>query len=210
MQGSIKKRVGKRGVTWTAVVDLPPDPITGKRRQKRLSAPTRKDIEHLVAEHVQTIEHGAYADAGKLTVAEFVTRWLGTLENVGPATRRRYTDLMRLHVLPLIGSRPLAKLTPLDLQGLYADRKAAGLSSTSINLLHNVLHRALKQAVDWDLLSRNVAERVKAPRPKPPEPKTWDAAQVARFLAAAEQTDEAALWRVAITTGMRRSELLGM
>jgi integrase len=210
MQGSIQKRVGKRGVTWTAVVDLPPDPLTGKRRQKRLAATTKQEIERLVAEHIQRVTSGSYADAGKLTLRAYLARWLAALEGVSPATRRRYADLVRLHVVPVLGARLLVKLTPLDVQALYADRKASGLSPTSINLLHNMLHRALKQAVDWDLLPRNPTERVKAPRPAAPEPATWDATQVARFLAAADQTDDAALWRVALCTGMRRSELLGL
>ena len=210
MQGSIQKRVGKRGVTWTAVVDLPPDPLTGKRRQKRLSAPTKREIEQRVAEHIQAVARGAAADPGKLTVAQFVARWLDSLDGVAPATRRRYADLLRLHALPQLGSRPLGQLSPLDLQQLYADRKAAGLSPTTLALLHNVLHRALQQAVRWDLLARNPAERVQAPRPRAPEPRVWDAAQLARFLAAADQTPDAALWWLACTTGMRRSELLGL
>lgn len=210
MQGSIQKRVGKRGTTWTAVVDMPPDPATGRRRQKRLSAPTKREIERLVAEHVQAVERGSYADAGKLTVGEFIARWLGTLDHLSGGTRRRYRDLMRLHVLPQLGARPLAKLTPLDLEHLYADRRAAGLSGLTVGALHRALHRALQQAIAWDLLSRNIANRVQAPQRRLPEAPTWDAGQVARFLAAADLTEEAALWRVALSTGMRRGELLGL
>jgi integrase len=210
MQGSIQKRIGKRGVTWTVVADMPPDPVTGRRRQKRISAPTKKEIEQLVAQHIQSVNTGTYVDASKLTLGDYLTQWLGALEGVGPATRRRYADLVRLHVVPVLGSRLLVKVTPLDVQALYSDRKAAGLSPTTTNLLHNMLHRALKQAVDWDMLLRNPTERVTAPRPAAPEPATWDAGQVARFLAAADATDDGALWRVAICTGMRRSELLGL
>jgi integrase len=189
---------------------MPPDPVTGKRRQKRLGARTKQEIEQLVAQHVQAVTTGTYVDATKLTLGAYLAQWLSTLEGVGPATRRRYADLVRLHVVPVLGSRPLAKLTPLDVQALYANRKAAGLSSTSVNLLHNMLHRALQQAVHWDLLVRNPTERVLAPRPTATEPATWTTAEVARFLAAADATDDAAMWRVAICTGMRRSELLGL
>jgi integrase len=211
MHGSIQKRVGKRGgVTWTAVVDCPPDPVTGRRRQKRLSAPTKRELERRVAEHIQAVARGTYADPGRLTVADFLTRWLASLDGVAPATRRRYHDLLHRHVLPALGSRPLGQLTPLDLQALYAARQAAGLAPTTVHLLHNVLHRALEQAVRWDLLARNPASRVQAPRPRPVAPRAWDAAQAAAFLRAAAQTPEAALWLLALTTGMRRSELPGL
>jgi integrase len=210
VQGSIQKRVGKRGVTWTAVVDMPPDPVTGKRRQRRLSASKKADLEQIIAQHIQSLATGTVIEAGKLTLGDYLTQWLTAHEGVGPATRRRYADLARLHVVPVLGSRLLSKLTPLDIQTLYTNRKAAGLSPTTINLLHTMLHRALKQAVHWDILSRNPAERVTAPRPAASDPATWTAVQVARFLAAADVTADAALWRVAICTGMRRSELLGL
>src|SRR4051812_47923589 len=163
-----------------------------------------------MAQWIADIERGTALDPTRLSVGDYLAQWLDALEGVGAPTRRRYADLVRLHIAPALGARLLAKLTPLDVQQLYADRKAAGLSPTTINLLHNCLHRALKQAVEWDLIVRNVTERVQAPRPKAPEPQTWDAEQVARFLAAAGTTNDAALWWVALTSGMRRSELLGL
>ena len=97
MQGSIQKRVGKRGVTWTVVVDMPPDPATGKRRQKRISAPTKHEVERLVAQHIATVESGGFADAGRVTLGEYLTRWLESIEEtVRPQTRRRYADLSLL------------------------------------------------------------------------------------------------------------------
>ena len=86
---------------------------------------------------------------------------------------------MRLHVVPALGGIRLAKLSPADLQRLYADRLAYGLSPTSVSHLHFVLHRALHQALRWELGQRNVSEMVDPPRRKTPEAKTWDAKQVA-------------------------------
>ena len=117
---------------------------------------------------------------------------------------------MRLHVLPAIGAIRLAKLSPADLQRLYADRLAYGLGPTSVSHLHFVLHRALHQAMRWELVHRNVSEMVDPPRRKTPEAQTWDAKQIAAILAAGENTPLASLWRLALLTGMRRGELLGL
>jgi integrase len=117
---------------------------------------------------------------------------------------------MRLHVLPALGGIRLAKLSPADLQRLYADRLASGLGPTSVSHLHFVLHRALHQAMRWELVNRNVSEMVDPPRRKTPEAKTWDAKQAAAVLTVGEQTPLAALWRLALLTGMRRGELLGL
>lgn len=211
MRGSIQKRVGTRGTTWYAVVDLPPDPVTGKRRQKRLSAPTRREVEALIAETMQTAKNGVPADAGKLTVREYMDQWLKSAEpGLKPSTFRRYHDLTRRHVIPVLGNIKLAKLSPLDIQRWHADRLATGLSATSVVHLHYMFHRALEQAMRWNMVPRNVTELVDPPRRSTPDAATWNATQVGAFLTAGDKTNLAALWRLALLTGMRRGELLGL
>src|SRR5207244_298169 len=125
MNGKVTKRVGKRGVSWQVVVELPHDPITGKRRQKFLTAPTKQEVEALAVQVMASIESGGFAeaDAKKLTVSEYIVRWLeSNAQTVRKTTQRRYSDLMRKHVIPIIGKVQLAKLSPLDIQRLYTDR----------------------------------------------------------------------------------------
>ena len=151
------------------------------------------------------------ADATKLTVSQFLTRWLEAIETtVKPGTKRRYADVVTRHIEPVIGRKQLGKLTPLDVQQLYADRLAANLSPTTVNLIHNILHRALKQAMRWELVTRNVTEATDVPREKTPEYTTWNEKQVAQFLAVSDTDEWAALWRLALLTGMRRGEILGL
>jgi integrase len=213
MKASIWKREGKRGTVWYGRVDLPPDPETGKRRQKRFNAPTKREIDKLAAEIIVKAENGGFAEADikKLTVSDYLTRWVSSLEgSVKPTTRQRYADLLKNHVQPTIGRVQLAKLTPLDVQKLYADKLKGGLSPTTVSLIHNILHHALKQAVRWGLLTRNVTEAVDPPREATPEYITWNQQQAAAFLAVADEHELAALWRLALLTGMRRGEMLGL
>jgi integrase len=206
MRGSITKR----GDSWSALVDLPPDPVTGKRRRKRITARTKREVETQVAELIHKAETG-FTAAGKLTVREFFDRWLeSAAPTLRPATARRYRDVARLHIVGVIGNLRLAKLTPGDVQRLYADRLAAGLSPTSVHHIHAILHRALDQAVRWGLLMRNVTDAVDPPRRSSPEMQAWDARQVAAVMAAAASDDLEALWRLAVFTGMRRGEILGL
>lgn len=211
MQGSIQKYTGKRGTSWYAVIDVGRDPATGKRRQKRVSASTRKECEALVRAALQAAEAAGVARDDRLLVRDYFGRWLASIEpTVRPATFRRYGDLVRRHALPGIGGTRLVKLTPLDLQRLYADRLAAGLSPTTVHHLHAVIHRALKQAMRWGLVDRNVSEMTDAPRRTLPDVKTWDAKQTAAILAAGDKTNLAPLWRLALLCGLRRGELLGL
>lgn len=211
MRGSTPE---KRGKGWTIIVDLPRHPVTGRRRRKRITAATKPEAERQAALLLASIANGGFAeaDAERLTVEQYLTRWLDTnAQTVRATTQRRYADLMRLHVIPYIGQLRLAKLAPLDVQRLYADRlTAGGLSSTTVIQLHNILHKALKQAVKWGLLTRNVTDAVTPPRRRTPDYTTWSQQQAAAFLALADQHEFAALWRLALLTGMRRGEVLGL
>src|SRR5215211_44020 len=127
----------KRGDSWTAIVDLPPDPATGKRRQKRVTARTKRAVELAVAEVIHKTENGGFTDAGKVTVREFFDRWLeAAAPTLRPSTARRYRDVVRLHIVGVIGNVKLAKLSPSEVQRLYAERLATGLSPTSVHHIH--------------------------------------------------------------------------
>lgn len=210
MKGSIAKRTGPRGTSWYGKYDYV-DPGTGVRVHRRVSATTRKECETKLRAAIQAAESGKPITEDRLTVREYLDRWLAAIgPTVRPATYRRYADMVRLHVLPEIGGMRLSKLTPLDVQRLYANRRAAGLGATTVHHLHAIIHRALKQAMRWGLVERNVSEMIDAPRRTLPDVTTWNAKQTAAFLAAGDSSNLAALWRLALLTGMRRGELLGL
>jgi len=211
MKGSVTKIAGKTGTSWAGIVDLPPDPVTGKRRQKRVTAKTRRECEEKIRALLDQVDDGEAVGHEKLTLAEFAAQWLEAVEpSLRPATFRRYADMLRVHILPQLGTRQLAKLTPADLQRFYANRLASGLSSTTVHHLHVMLHRVLKQAERWGMVSRNVGSMVDAPRRTFPEITTWNLEQVNHFFTVSDRHDLAALWRLALLTGMRRGELLGL
>ncbi|HST06368.1 MAG TPA: site-specific integrase [Chloroflexia bacterium] len=214
MKGNISTKVGKRGTTYTTQIDLPPDPITGKRRQKRITGRTKHEVDAQVIQVKASIASGGFAeaDAAHITVGGYLARWLeASASTVRPGSQRRYEDVVRLHLTPIIGRIGLAKLTPLDVQRLYQDRLARGqLSPATVNSVHVVLHKALKQAMRWGLLTRNVTEAVDPPRRTMPVYATWTQPQVAQFLKAADAHEHALLWRLALLTGMRRGEILGL
>ncbi|MGH8903791.1 MAG: tyrosine-type recombinase/integrase [Egibacteraceae bacterium] len=117
---------------------------------------------------------------------------------------------MRVHAVPAIGRVRLSKLAPQHLQRLYADRLTAGVSAQSVVHLHRTLHRALGQALKWGLVARNIATLVDPPRVARPEIEPLSAEEARRLLEAAKGDRLEALYVVALTTGLRRGELLGL
>lgn len=211
MQGSIQKRVGKRGVTWTALVDLPRDPVTGKRRQKRISAKTKKEAERLLNQAINELQNGSYIEPSTATLAEYLDRWLeAAAPTVKPNTIDRYRRIAERKINPVLGSIPLSKLSPLAIQDFYAGLLAGGLSPSTVALHHAILHRALDQAVKWRLIPHNPANAVDTPRPNPPEMQTWTAEEARAFLNATAGDKHAALYVLALHTGMRLGEMIGL
>ncbi len=212
MRGCIRKREGKRGTTWQVIVDGPRD-ANGKRQQKWVTVKTKKEADALAAQMTVAVENGTFleADAKKLTVNEYLTQWLEMkAQSLKPSAHRRYRENIDSHVRPFLGKTKLAKLSGLHIQSFYADRLKAGYSPSTVNLLHNILHGAMKGAVRLRLIATNPTEMVDPPRPNNPEMQAWNAQQASAFLAVADQHEWTALWRLAITTGARRGELLGL
>jgi integrase len=209
MQGSIQKRIGKRGTTWTVVLDLPRDPVTGRRRQTRVSAGTRKELEALQAKTLHEIQAGSYVEPTTLTVGQFLDQWLAAL-TVRGASLERYDRAVRGRIVAALGAIPLAKLTPQRIQAFYRELADAGLCSTTAAFHHTVLRKALGQAVAWRLVPVNVAAAVPRPRPRHIEMATWSAEQARQFLMNTLDDPLSALWQLALSTGLRRGELLAL
>jgi integrase len=121
-----------------------------------------------------------------------------------------YEMLLRVHVVPTLGTTALSRLGPQQVQAFYAGRLEAGLSSTSVRHIHNVLHRALDAALKLGLVQRNVTELIDPPRMRHHEMSVLSPAQVRTFLATAKEDRFYALYVLALTTGMRQGESLAL
>ena len=131
-------------------------------------------------------------------------------DSVRESTFDRDSYLVRVHMKPALGRINLSKLSPVHVQGFYRDRLDAGLSASTVNKIHTVLHKALSQAVRWSLISRNPTDAAKAPNPTLQEMRPLSLEETHRLFKAARGDKLEALYVLAVTTGMRRGELLGL
>jgi integrase len=153
------------------------------------------------------------APAEAVTVGAFLGQWLAHMRGrVRSRTLEGYQGLIRLYAVPMLGHIELAHLSPLDLQGLYADLllPERALSRGTVLNLHLVLTNALGQAERWELLPRNPAAGAQPPRPERPEPVSVDPPLVERLLEATAGTRFELPVAMALSTGMRRGEVLAL
>jgi len=217
MRGHIVKRYKN---SYTVIMNMGLDPTTGKRKQQWVSVKgTKKDAEKRLSEMLHQIDTGSFMAPGKITVADFLDRWLKDYAkpNLAPRTAEGYESIVRQHLVPKLGSIPLTQLKPEHLQKYYSETlsggrcgKSSSLTAQTVRHHHTALHKALQTAVEWGILSRNVADAVKAPRAERPEMRTWGEEEIGQFLQAAKKTPHYALFYSALFTGMRRSELLAL
>ena len=147
-------------------------------------------------------------------MGEYLDRWLAdsVSDTVKATTFERYEQITRLHLKPALGRVKLKALTPAHVRGLYREKQQAGLSARTVRYIHTALHKALKQAVMDGLIPRNATEAVKPPQPTREEMRPLTPEQAKLLLQVAHESGDRleALYVLAIHTGLRQGELLGL
>jgi integrase len=145
-------------------------------------------------------------------IEEYLRTWLesSVKQRVRPLTYAGYKVNVEKHLIPTIGRIQLDQLTPPHVQRMINDRLASGFSTKTVAYVLQVLRTALSLAVRWEMVSRNVAKLVDAPRieRKPVNPLTPEEAR--KFLAAIRGHRLEALFTVALALGLRQGEALGL
>lgn len=194
--------------TWAGEVTTGYDE-NGKQKRKTVYGKTQAEALAKLAEVKQQLATGTFTDT-KLTVKAYLEQWLDHKEGqVKARTAELYRHLAAHHIIPRVGRKRLDKLTPLDVQGMVSAVAVSGGTRTA-NMCRTVLYSALKQAIRWQLLARNPVEAVDALKETPREMILWTPEEVVRFLDAARPHRLYALFYLALSTGMRRGELLGL
>ncbi len=180
--------------------------------RKALYAKTRKEASEKLTEALAQAQKGITAYAGAMTVGEFIERWLeDTVRgSVRQSTYQRDESLCRVHIIPALGKNKLKTLNAADVQRFYRAKLDSGLSSATVHKLHVVLHKALKQAVRWELAPRNVADDVDAPKVHKEEVHPLTNEQARKLLDVAQGDRLEALYVVAVQSGLRQGELLAL
>jgi|SRR5215218_584548 len=187
----------------------------GKRRY--VSGKTKTEAREALAAARAAAAGGVVLDAGKVTVADYLDRWLSDClrplvesSKMEHSTYVRYAGIVKNHISPTIGRKKLRNLSRAEVRALYS-AKGKDLAPRSVDYIHLTLRKALNQAMRDDLIPRSVAagERPRSSRTQE-EIKALSSEQVRALLAAARGTRNEALYVVAVHTGLRQGELLGL
>jgi integrase len=198
---------------WLIRVYLGRDQETNKRNyHNRTIHGTMREAQAYLTRKLRERDLGRDLEGAKISLNEYLDRWLETAvrPRVRAKTFQDYQGILRRYVRPILGERVLTEMRPLDLQTMYQQMSERGLSARTVRYAHVVVKSAMQQAVRWRLSLENPADGVKVPQQARNEMRALTVDQARTLLKAALGTKYGPVLAVALTTGMRPSEYLGL
>jgi integrase len=202
-EGSIYKR--KEDGKWVGSITLE------NHKRRVFYGKTRKEVQEKLKVAMHEQQQGTLITAPQQTLKSYLEHWLEDVHkpSIRISTYVKYKKLVK-YIVADLGNVPLQKLTPQLVQKLYADKLKQGLDPKMVTNIHGVLHKALDNAVKWNLVARNVCDAVSPPRIPKIEKQVLTKQQAHTLLEHVKKHRLEAILTVALTTGMRRGEMLAL
>src|SRR6266498_982376 len=197
--------IDKKGL-WAGQVTLP----DGSRKFKY--SKKQEAVKEWLLTARSELRQGIYSKKDNITVSDFMARYMETVgkHTLRPTTQEGNWSQIRNHIDPTIGKIKLKDLRPDHVQSLYSQKLAQGLSRRTVQLLHVNLRTALKQAVRWGLIARNVTDFVQAPRPVKVTHTFFTKEQLNTFLESTKNDKWYLIYLLLVYGGFREGEVLGI
>ncbi len=214
---------------WEARCTVGRDPGTGKQIQKSVYGKTQAEVRRKLNELTLDVDREEYTDDGNMSVGKWMDLWYEEYTmTIKDTTKRSYQSVIEQHIKPRLGAVKLSKLSPLMIQRFYNDLSRSGriiredrkkqqseepgLSPRTVRNVHNVLHKALKQATKSShrLIKWNPADEVELPKVVEREMSTLTISQIGALLNQLKEDWHYPIFFTTMFCGMRRGEVLGL
>ena len=229
MRGWVEKRYE---TSWTIVIDLGKDKVTGERKRitESYKVDTKDEADGILVDRMYEIKHKKYIKRDNSTFGEYLDKWLKFRQSkLAPKTYASYHNEIERHIKPVLGTVPLQDLEAMHLQEYYYKMEtegrikpkegkgtkkkkdvSPGLSQRTINYHHRIMSAALKQAVKWKKIPYNPAQHVDIPTFEKKEMAFLRRDELDKFLTKIREHMDYAVIYTAVMTGMRQGEVLGL
>lgn len=209
----MRGHISKRGSRYSFVIDIGRDPITKKRKQKRVSGfRTKKEAIQAMNKMINELQNGTYVEPSNETLAEFIESWLEHKKTtVSDSTYDFYESYTNNHIVPALGNVKLKDIKPITIQNFYNSLvKNSGLSLHSVAHVQRITRIILNHAVRLKVIRENPASDIDIVKVPKKEQNVWTKDQVDKFIEAARGHIHFIAFYLAVFTGMRQGEILGL
>jgi integrase len=206
-EGSIYQRADGR---WVGSMHVRTS--TGAWERRSLYGRTRGEVEQKLTALRRRVSQGAPVAPAKLTVDAYLGEWLDQVaaRRVRPSTLVSYRHCVDRYIVPSLGRKRLEKLSAREVRLFLSELIDQGTGARTVQLVHATLRVALEDATREEIVSRNVARLVRAPRPAASQRAPLSVAEARALLKSARDDRLYALFVVLVVLGLRRSEALGL
>lgn len=205
--GTIRHRSDGR---WEGKYIVSIDPATGKHIRKSIYGKTQKECRQKLAAAIAAVDNGTYTETKKITVKQWLTIWLETYCNhLAPRTFAMYKGFVYNRLIPAFGATKLDKLNATMIQRFYNDL-AKELAPKTVKNIHGILHKALDKAAELEYIPKNPARKAILPRVEKTQIQPFSASEMQSFIDTIKGTRYELFFLLALFSGLRQGELLGL
>ncbi|MGB5945310.1 tyrosine-type recombinase/integrase [Paenisporosarcina sp.] len=207
--------IRKRGKTYSYTIDIERNPISGRRKQINKGGFTRKKDAEAAARKIELeMDENRFIEPSKEIFKTFMENWFTThyqnrIKQTTVTSRRYILEKHLLHENPF-ANKEISKITTEDIDAFYNLKINGDYSSSYIRKMHQMLMQAFNQAVKWKKISGNPLVDADPPPVKTGEMSIWSLEDVQAFLNTVKGDRHYLTFILAIYTGMRRGEILGL
>ncbi len=189
------------------------DPGTGKPIRKSIYGKTSEEVAQKLRAITAAVDTNTFIEPQKMALAKWLDIWLSEYCGaIKPGTLKAYSDNVRLHIKPALGAVKLCELRPHDVQTFVNNlqRGASPLSPHTVKNVHGTLCKALSEAVRVKYIPSNPANGCILPKVTREEIHPLEGEEIAAFMRSIQGSPSEPVFFVALNTGMRLSEILGL
>jgi integrase len=207
-EGSIFRRGDGRWAAECFVTEA----VTGRRVRRTVYGRSPTEVEQKLVELRRKEDQGVATPPPGLTLAKYLEEWVTQVAapRVRASTLAAYRYQIDRFLVPDLGSKRVGRLTARDVRSYLELLRRRGVGARTIQYVHATLRAALEDAVREEILSKNVAKLVRAPRPPKAEHEPLNVDEVRDLLKSARDHRLYAMFVVFALLGIRRSEALGL
>lgn len=203
-------KINKRGNKYTCVIDVGVD---GERKQKRITGQTKKEVKAAIHEIKSQMNNGTYTEPRKIPFSELAELWLNQRKHkVRHSTFKTYRQVLQTNILPYLKDAKLQKINQSKLETFIDEQYEKGYSMNYVAKQIAILKQIFNFAVEKGFLNsnQNPAAKLKKQEQKNTVTSVWNDEQVKTFLKTARNSPYYAAYLIALSTGLRKGEILGL
>lgn len=184
----------------------------GKRKQKRKRGfKTKKEATDALRKLEVQVNEGTYVESKNIPFKQYIEDWLSIKKiSLSNSSISLYERSIKNHISPSLGNILLSKIKPQHIQKFIVELYKKDLEDATIKRIFNILNACLNDAVKFEDLSINPASKVEKPKVSPKEMNIWSIKQIKRFLKYSEDHRLNCAFYLALMTGLRKGEILGL